>query len=139
MTDLSGVSAYMQLLPDPPRPYIITMDELMASYSVTSQKEAADRKVVSDFIAPSGDDLRPKLFEWANKGFPTIYPLRTISVTPPLPCSDGTERNTIQYAEFIMNSTITQCITKLQDKMPGLELTFSHSATNMTLHVSRGS
>ncbi len=125
--------------PTPPKSYIVTMDELLASHTVVAQKESGDRSSISTFFLPSEDDLRPKLFEWAGSGFPTIYPVRTLDLTPPVTCSDGQARNTLQYSEFLMNSTIAQCIATLQGKMPGLEVTFSHSARNMTLHVSRGS
>lgn len=127
------------LNPDPPKPYIVTLDELLASHTVVSQKEGTDRVSVSTFFLPSEDDLRPKLFQWANSGFPTIYPVKTMSLTPPVTCSDGQARNTLEYSEFLMSSTIAQCVSTLQGKMPGLEVTFSHSATTLTLHVSRGS
>lgn len=137
--DVSGGSWYPMGAPLAPSPYIVTLDELLASHNVVVQKEAEDRAAVSTFLFPEGEDIRPKLFEWANKGFPTIYPLRSISLSPPVTCSDGQVRNTVQYAEFLRGNNISQSVSTLQGKMPGLEVTFSHTATNLTLHVSRGS
>lgn len=137
--DISGASQYMLAPPPPPNPFIVTLEELLASHSAVTQKESEDRAEVSRFLLPEGDDIRPKLFEWANKGFPTIYPLRSISLTPPVTCSDGQVRNTVQYTEFLRGNSISQSVSTLQGKMPGLEVTFSHSATNLTLHVSRDS
>jgi hypothetical protein len=136
--DLSGVSNYL-FNPQPPKPYIVSLEELLASHTVVTQKETADRSTVMNFLNPLEDDLRPKLFEWAAAGFPTIYTIQSLSLTPPVTCSDGASRNVLQYSEFLTSTTITQSVSTLQGKMPGLEVTISHSANTITLHVSRGS
>ncbi len=135
VNDISGIS--IQWNPPPPNPYIVTLSELLSAHNVVVQKEAEDRANASRFVSPNGDDLRPKLFEWANKGFPTIYPIRTLEITAPLTCSDGEARVTLQYLEYLIEKTIPQCLSTLQEKMPGIEVTFSHSANTVTLHVSR--
>jgi hypothetical protein len=135
--DLSGVSNYL-FNPQPPKPYIVSLEELLASHSVVTQKESADRSTVQAFLIPHEDDIRPKLFEWAAAGFPTIYTIQSLFLTPPVTCGDGVSRNVIQYMEYLTSKTITQNISTLQGKMPGLEVTMSHSANRVSLHVSRG-
>jgi hypothetical protein len=134
--DLSGAYSYL-FTPTPPKPYIVSLDELLESRFVVTQKENEDKANITVFFNPEGDDLRPKLFEWANKGFPDIYLLQTISITPPVLCSDGVARSLTQYAEFLLGKTVTECLSTLQSKMPGLEVTMSHSANTLSLHVSR--
>ncbi len=143
MTDLSGTpqtstitSAYT-FVPPPPKPYIVSLEELLESRSAVTQKEAEDKSIVATFFNPNGDDLRPKLFEWASLGFPTIYSLQSLSITPPVTCSDGVARGLTQYVEYLLEKTISERLATLQAKMPGLELTISHSAGTITLHVSR--
>lgn len=139
MSDLSGVVDMSGSLPYfPPKQHIITLDELLESYTVVAQKEASDKTLVNGFLNPGAEDVRPKLFEWARAGFPNIYTLQTLSMTPPVTCADGEARNVIQYAEYLTNKTIPESISTLQGKMPGLEVTMSHSANSITLHVSRG-
>jgi hypothetical protein len=118
-------------------PTIATMEELMASYSVIVAKETADTQALSSLVTPTRDGFRPQLFQWASAGFPDLYIVQSISVTPPDICADGVTREIGKYVEYCIGKNLGEVIEGLKALMTGMQPSWSVSGNTLRIHVTR--
>jgi hypothetical protein len=125
--DMSGVTST-----------IISIDDLINSHQVVESKEATDRAAVLTFTSPSVDSLRPTLYKWASAGFPGAFTVNTLTLEPPLVCSDGISRTLVFYFEYLLGTSTETWLKGLEAITQGMDFTFSHDGVStITLHVSR--
>jgi hypothetical protein len=117
--------------------YIITLDELKESQSATVAKENIDRISVLAFVNPDVEDLKRKLFQWTSLGFLPNFTIYSITLEPPNKCSDGVVRNTFEYANYLLATTLSAKFQELQSKLPGMTLSYSLPPSEIRMHVSK--
>lgn len=118
--------------------YIITLDELKATQQALVHQEIADRNVISKCIEPDSEELKRRLLQWASVGLSDGFQLSSVSVSPPPKCSDGVVRSKFEYIEFLLGTTLTTKLLALQEKLPGMLLSYSLPDSQLCVHVSKG-
>jgi hypothetical protein len=118
-------------------PLITTLDELLASHAVITAKEVGDKAACSDLLNPSRETLRAPLFQWAALGFPAIYVIKTVDVTPPSICCDGVVRPYWEYYEHILGKSIADVCSAIQALLEGIQVSYSFDGNRLRIHVSR--
>jgi hypothetical protein len=119
----------------PPPPPTITINDILSAREVLIQRETEDKGKLEGIATLSIEDLRTKLIAWAVAGFPNNYPIRTMSITPPSPCSDGVVRNLADYIVFCSGKTLTEHIAPLQATLPDITVAFTYSADTIAIVV----
>jgi hypothetical protein len=119
-----------------PQP-IVTMEELMNSHAVIVQKEAADRASLAPLVTPTSEQYRPQLFQWAAAGFPGIYVIFSITLSPPSICADGVARDVNAYITYLTGSDMGVHTANIQAVMPGIVVSFSFEGNSARIHVSK--
>lgn len=141
ISDLSGTSLVSTILADlsgAPIKIPLSINDLLNSYEATLVKEATDRSAVATFTAPSVEGLKPALYKWAAAGFPGGHTINTLSIAPPVVCSDGVNRKLTYYFEWLLGKPIADWLQALDDVTDGMIFTFSHDgAGTISLHVTR--
>lgn len=118
-------------------PNIATLEELMASHSATVAKEAADTEALTVLISPTRDMFRPQLFQWAAAGFPDLYMIHSLAITPPVICADGVTREVGKYIEYCIKIDLGQVIDRMKLLMPGIQPSWSVSGNTLQIHVTK--
>lgn len=118
-------------------PSIATMEELMASHAATISKENADTQLLSSLANPTRDAFRPQLFQWAASGFPDLYIIQSISVTPPAICTDGITRGVGKYIEYCIGKHMGQVIDGMKALMTGIQPSWSTNGNTLRIHVTK--
>jgi len=119
-------------------PTIVTMEELLASHAAVVAQEAADTVTLTCLSAPTREGYRTHLFQWAALGFPDLYIIQSVSVTPPSICADGVTREIGKYAEYRMGKDLGAVVTSLSELMTGIRPSWSVSGNTLRIHVTRG-
>jgi hypothetical protein len=118
-------------------PHIVTLDELMASQAAVRASEVVDGRALSVLTALSRDMFRPQLFQWAAAGFPDLFVIQSISVTPPNICSDGVTRSFAKYVEYCLGIDLGTVIQNMAAMMTGIQPSWSAEGNTIRIHVSR--
>lgn len=118
-------------------PHIVTLDELMASHAAIVTKQAADLALLDLIVNPTRETYRPQLFQWAAAGFPGIYIVHTVALTPPDICADGVKRDINAYINYLTGSDMGAFVTNIQSLMPGILVSFSFEGNFARIHVSK--
>ena len=119
-------------------PNIATLDELMQSHAVVVAKEAVDRQSLAVLVAPTREQYRSQLFQWAGLGFPAIFVVQVFDVSPPTYCSDGISRNSVEYVNYlIIPNTLDSVLETIRSLMPGISVSFSFLGNTLRIHVSK--
>ena len=146
VVEMTGMTYFMPSGPTGPQgptmvpteaPNIATMEELMASHSAIISKETADTKLLSSLVTPTRDGFRPQLFQWAAAGFPDLYIVQSISVTPPDICADGVTREIGKYVEYCIGKNLGEVIEGLKALMTGMQPSWSVLGNTLRIHVTR--
>jgi hypothetical protein len=127
-----------EYVPPPPEPsYIMTLEQLVASQEALVSKESADRALVANFVNPDSAAVRTRLLQWASAGFPNIFVLLSIDLTPPSVCLDGTARSGFQYIEYLTGTSLSDHVRALELKLPGMSLSYSTPRNTICIHVTK--
>jgi len=118
-------------------PMVVDITELLGSIGAIQVQEASDRTKLSVLLHETRDMLRPQMFEWAAAGFTPIYIVQKFELNPPPICSDGAQRSTISYVEYLLGKDIGQIIADIQALCVGVIISYSISGTTLNIHVSR--
>lgn len=118
--------------------YIITLDELKTSQQALVRQETVDRIAVSKCMSPDAEELKRRLLQWVSLGLPDGFQIMSTTVTPPQKCSDGVTRPKFEYIEFLLGTTLESKLIALQEKLPGMLLSYSIPDSQLCLHVSKG-
>lgn len=131
-----GMSDFMNLTPPPP-PAPITIDDLLSSVEVLTQKENEDKATLEGIGNMSHDTLKNKLLSWATAGFPNVYEITRVTINPPALCSDGVNRSLADYIVFCSGKTINEHVDVLANKVTGMNITFANMGTYISIVVSK--
>lgn len=118
-------------------PMVVDISELLVSIGAIQVQEASDRTKLSVLLHETRDTLRPQMFEWASAGFTPIYIVQKFELNPPSICSDGIQRNTLSYIEYLLGKDISQIIAAIQALCLGVTISYSVSGNTLNIHVSR--
>ena len=116
--------------------YIATIDQLVSQQSVALAQETADRAALLPLTNPGSHNFNPALQAWASAGFPAAYPVVSLTLTPPSPCSDGTTRTSVyDYVSYLTGGTtdVASATQALNAKVLGF--TFGYIVSGNTLHL----
>jgi len=107
--------------------------------SVALAQETADRQALAPLGNPGSYNFTPALQQWASVGFPACYPLITLSLTPPSPCSDGTTRTLYAYVAYLLGGTdLGDATYALTQKVLGFSFAYVlQSGNTLQLCVTR--
>ncbi len=134
-TGSSGPPAPEEQVPQGPS-YLISIDELLGEQIIIEQRETRDRAELAKIANPPDvTQLRNTLLQWAKQGFPYAFPLFSVTLNPPLVCSDGVTRTLYPYIEYLMGESIVDLMAELEAKLQGIKLLNSYSGTIITIHV----
>lgn len=123
--------------PSVPTPTVIDISELLASHAVVQAQEVTDRSTLSVLLNETRETLRPQLFEWAAKGFPSIYVIQQFTVTPPSICSDGVARSVYDYVVYLLGQEMGPTIAAIQAVCAGIQISYSFSGNTLRIHASK--
>jgi hypothetical protein len=116
---------------------LISVETIMAATAVLQQKEAADGIAVSAISSASFETLQATLIQWGIAGFPTAYPLLSISLQPPARCSDGAVRELSEYVVFCSGKSLAEHVQELQAKLKDITVSYANILGDITILVSR--
>ena len=131
-----SLSELLNITPPPP-PAPITIDDLLNSVEVVTQKETQDKAALESIGNMSHDELKTKLLSWATAGFPNVYEVHRVSITPPAICSDGVTRGLADYIVYCSGKTITEHVNLLSSKVTGMVISFANMGTCIAIVVSK--
>lgn len=115
-----------------------SIEELINSQEVISTRENKDRAIAVSFANKSIDSIKSTLYKWASLGFPGIYNVSTLTLTPPSICADGIVRSLVDYYTYLINMTIAEWLASMDAKTSGMHFTFSHDGkSHIHLHITR--
>lgn len=122
---------------EPPNPYITTIDELRSTQEALRNKETIDKSTIFRFVEPDVEELKKRLLQWTSLGFPDTFVLFSVSITPPLQCSDGEVRSIFEYVNYLLQSTLYIKFQELEAKLLGMSLSYSFPTNQICMHVSK--
>ena len=116
--------------------YIATIDQLVSQQSVALAQETADRAALLPLTNPGSHNFNPALQAWASAGFPAAYPVVSLTLTPPSPCSDGTTRTSVyDYVSYLTGGTTDVAGATIALNAKVLGFTFGYIVSGNTLHL----
>jgi hypothetical protein len=104
---------------------------------VVTQKEQQDKANLESISTISYETLKTKLLSWATSGFPNVYEIHKLTITPPTICSDGVTRNLSDYIEFCSGKPIQEHVAILQQRVQGMIISFCNMGTHISIVVSK--
>jgi hypothetical protein len=99
--------------------------------------ELADKAKLSTLLNPSTAALTPALLQWTSLGFPSIYVLQSIFLTPPTVCSDGVTRNIYDYASYLLEADLSSQVQTFATNFSGMEMSYTTAGNTVNIHVSK--
>lgn len=119
--------------------YLFDIAELVTEHDRLLQKEAADRAIVDTIEFPDTIALKARLVEWANNRFADGFSIFSITIDPPMVCSDGINRGLFEYIAYLAGVPIGEKMARLSAKLKGMYLQCSYSGNTVTFHVFKES
>ena len=118
-------------------PPVITMNDILSSVEVVVQKEQNDKATLESIATMSFEELKNKLLVWATLGFPNVYEIKKIVITPPTVCSDGVTRGLTEYIEFCSGKTMQDHVIALQQRVQDMTISFANMGTYIGIVVTK--
>ena len=116
--------------------YLFTIDQLVTQKSVALAQETTDRASLLPLTNPESHNFTPALQQWASAGFPAGYPVVSLTLTPPSPCSDGTTRTSVyEYVSYLTGGTTDVAGATIALNAKVLGFTFGYIVSGNTLHL----
>ena len=115
----------------------ISIDDLLQSIELVTKQEAEDKSRLESIGSISSQELKTKLVAWAVAGFPTVYQIHTVTITPPTTCSDGVVRSLTDYISFCSGKTISEHVAVLQEKVSNISISFANMGSHIAIVVSK--
>jgi hypothetical protein len=131
--DLNSIDQIPVIIPSPP----ITLNDIMASIEVVTQKEQSDKVILDSVGYIPYDTLKSKLVVWATSGFPNVYEIYKLEITTPSVCSDGISRNLSDYIQFCSGKSMQEHVAVLQQRVQDITITFANMGSYIAVVVSK--
>ena len=123
----------------PPAPPTISFDDIVSATEVLQAKEQADKALIESIGALTFESLRASLIQWGVAGFPNAYPILSLPITVPTPCSDGQTRTLADYITFCSGKTIQEHVDGLQQRVQGMVVSYANVSGAVTIVISKSS
>jgi hypothetical protein len=117
--------------------FVMTIEQLMETQQNAQQLENADKAKLNVLLNPNAAGLTPAFLQWASQGFPSIFVLQSISLSPPAVCSDGAVRNIYDYASYLLEGDLSAKVQAFATNFSGMEMSYSISGNTINIHVSK--
>jgi len=104
--------------------YIITIDELTSTQEAISQQQITNLSALQAVYQPDPNVLKNQLISWAAQGFPSNWVVFSLQLNPPSVCLDGQSRQFYEYAQYLLGSTLAECISTLNNQVLGVTFNF---------------
>ena len=119
--------------------YLFTIDQLVTQQSVALAQETTDRASLLPLTNPVSYNFTPALQQWASAGFPRAFPIVSITLSPPYPCSDGTTRTSVyEYVCYLLGGKDLGAATVALDaKFLGITIGYILQGNTLLLCASR--
>lgn len=121
----------------PPPPPVITIDDLLNSTAAIIKKEADDKATLEGIGNIPYETLKSTLLSWTTAGFPNVYEIHRVSISPPSLCSDGVSRDLASYIQFCSGKTINEHVAVLQARVQGMSISFANMGNYISIVVSK--
>jgi hypothetical protein len=118
-------------------PPVISINDILSSVELVTQKETADKATLESIGTISFNDLKNKLLTWGTLGFPNVYEIYRIVITPPTVCSDGVSRSLGDYIEFCSGKPIQDHVAVLQQRVQDMTISFTNMGTYIGIVVTK--
>jgi len=115
----------------------ITVADILASQEVLVQTEATHKALVDGIGQMDITNLRNKLILWGTLGFPNVYVIHEVPISPPPRCSDGVSRDLASYITFCSGKTIQEHIALLQGLVDDMTVSFTYTGSSIQIVVSK--
>ena len=115
----------------------ITIADILASQEVLLQIEATHKDLLDGIGQMNIVSLRNKLVTWGTLGFPNVYVIHEVGISPPPVCSDGVSRDIASYITFCSGKTLQEHIALLQDLVDDITVSFSYTGPSIQIVVSK--
>ena len=117
--------------------YIMTLDQLTQRHETTVALETTDKAAINFIVNPSSSGIQPNLIQWASAGFQADYPVLSVTLINPSPCSDGAGRDILSYISYLTGSDIMTLTNKFATHFLGIYFSYSISGNTVTLNASK--
>lgn len=125
----------------PPEPVpILTIQDLLTLSEVIKSNEETDTKQLRILKNIDEQDVRNKVITWAASGFPDAWTLYSFQCHKSERCSDGIVRkDVLDYYTFLFpDESLTEILASLQQRLPGMQLTYSYTSEfTISIHISK--
>ena len=118
-------------------PPVISMNDILSSVELVMQKEKEDKATLESIGTIGFNDLKNKLLTWGTLGFPNVYEIYRIVITPPTVCSDGVSRSLGDYIEFCSGKPIQDHVAVLQQRVQDMTISFTNMGTYIGIVVTK--
>lgn len=119
-------------------PDIVSILDVINDHATIVQRESDTKAfLTAELLTVSPSTFKPKLFEWATLKFPAIFPIVGFQIDVPDICADGVSRSLQAFIEYSLGMPLSDIITSLSAKLPGMEVSYSSSGMSFFIHVSK--
>jgi hypothetical protein len=117
--------------------FVMTIEQLMETQQNAQQMENADKAKLNVLLNPNTAGLTPMFLQWTSQGFPPLFVLHSMSLTPPGVCSDGTVRNIYDYASYLLEGDLSAKVQAFATNFSGMEMSYTTGGNTINIHVSK--
>jgi hypothetical protein len=125
------------LYPTPPKPDILTIDDILNDKAIRQAKEEADKQLILSIGTQSPQAFKPNLIQWATAGFPNAYTIYQVNIQPPDVCLDGVSRSLPDYITYVSGNPINYHVDLLAAKFQGIIVSFANISGIVSIVVSK--
>ena len=121
----------------PPKPDILSLEDLLSDSEVLAQQEQKHKTDIEGISSMTTTSLKPVLLQWAKQGFPGLFEIYRLTITPPTVCSDGIVRSLGDYIEFCSGKPLHEHVDELKKKFTGMDIGFVNYGSYISIVVSK--
>lgn len=121
----------------PPKPDILSLEDLISDSEVLAQQEQKHKTDIEGISSMTTTSLKPVLLQWAKQGFPGLFEIYRLTITPPTVCSDGIVRTLGDYIEFCSGKPLHEHVDELKKKLTGMDVGFVNYGSYISIVVSK--
>jgi hypothetical protein len=133
----TGATGAIEVLGVTGTTYLASISQLERYSDTIVQYENTDKKTMNFIIQPSTSEIQKNLIQWASIGFPPNYPVLSISLIRPSPCSDGKERDMQEYISYLTGFNIGVLTADFQSNFLDIAFWYTISGNIVNLHARK--
>lgn len=137
LTGTTGVTGPTEVTGVTGPTYIATIDQLVTQQFLATEQETKDRQALLPLTSPASYGFTQPLRVWANAGFPVNFPIVTITVNQPSPCSDGRTRSVYEYINYLLGVELGWATVALDEQFLGITISYILTGNVLQLCATR--